>query len=84
MLSLPADALPSEAADIQGIASMEACFGGMLFTLATGWLVDHFSYRPVFYAAGVMPLVCAALLWTLVPRVDRISLGRVTKSVSSG
>jgi ACS family hexuronate transporter-like MFS transporter len=38
----------------------------MLFTLITGWVVDHYSYTPVFIGFGLMPLVCALVLWTLL------------------
>jgi ACS family hexuronate transporter-like MFS transporter len=33
--------------------------------LITGWVVDHYSYRPVFIGFGIMPLICALILWTL-------------------
>ena len=38
---------------------MGAGFGGMLFTLITGWVVDHYSYTPVFIGFGILPLICA-------------------------
>jgi ACS family hexuronate transporter-like MFS transporter len=38
----------------------------MLFTLITGWVVDHYSYTPVFIGFGLMPLICALVLWTLL------------------
>jgi ACS family hexuronate transporter-like MFS transporter len=44
---------------------MGSGFGGMLFTLITGWVVDRYSYTPVFIGFGIMPLVCALILWTL-------------------
>jgi ACS family hexuronate transporter-like MFS transporter len=66
MLAMPADVLPSAAvASVYGIASMGSGFGGMVFSLATGWAVDRFSYVPVFTGFGLMPLVCVAILWTL-------------------
>ena len=66
MLAMPADVLPSSAvASAFGIASMGAGFGGMVFSLATGWAIDRFSYVPVFAGFGLMPLVCVAILWTL-------------------
>ncbi len=74
ILTLPSDVFPRKAVStVYGIASMGAGFGGMLFTETTGRVVDHFSYRPIFFAAGVMPLVCATLLWTLVGRIRPIS-----------
>ena len=67
MLAMPADVFPKDAvASVYGFASMGSGFGGMLFTLITGWAVDHYSYTPVFIGFGLLPLVCAAILWMLV------------------
>jgi len=66
MLAMPGDVFPKSAvASVYGLASMGSGFGGMLFTLLTGWAVDHYSYTPVFIGFGAMPLVCALVLWTL-------------------
>ncbi|MEO6803287.1 MAG: MFS transporter, partial [Granulicella sp.] len=71
VLALPRDAFPKNAvASIWGLASMGSGFGGMVFSLATGWLVDHYSFRPVFMLFGTLPIIAAALVWTL-PRVAR-------------
>jgi len=64
MLSFPADCFPKGVVgSVYGIASMGSGFGGMLFTLLTGWMVDTWSYRPVFIMFGIVPLVCASILW---------------------
>jgi len=64
MLAMPSDVFPTSAvASVYGLASMGSGFGGMLFTLMTGWVVDHYSYIPVFFGFGVMPLACALILW---------------------
>jgi MFS transporter, ACS family, hexuronate transporter len=66
MLALPADVFPKESVgSVYGLASMGSGFGGMIFTLITGWLVDHYSYTPVFIGFGLIPLICATILWTL-------------------
>jgi ACS family hexuronate transporter-like MFS transporter len=66
MLAMPADVFPGNAVgSIWGLASMGAGFGGMLFSLITGWVVDHYSYTPVFIGFGLLPLVCAIIVWTL-------------------
>jgi ACS family hexuronate transporter-like MFS transporter len=71
VLALPRDVFPKNAvASIWGLASMGSGFGGMVFSLATGWLVDHYSFRPVFMLFGTLPVIAAALVWTL-PRVAR-------------
>jgi ACS family hexuronate transporter-like MFS transporter len=69
MLALPADVYPKNTlASIWGLASMGSGFGGMLFTLVTGWAVARFSYTPVFIGFGLIPLVSAAiLLFVTVP-----------------
>ncbi|MBC7368908.1 MAG: MFS transporter [Undibacterium sp.] len=67
MLAMPADVFPGNAvASVYGLASMGSGFGGMLFTLITGWVVDHFSYTPVFFGFGVMPLICVLILWVFL------------------
>jgi ACS family hexuronate transporter-like MFS transporter len=64
---LPADVFPKNAvASVWGLASMGAGFGGMIFTLLTGWVVDHFSFTPVFIGFGLIPLISAGILWTLM------------------
>jgi hypothetical protein len=39
-----------------------AALGGMLFMLITGVVVDHYSYVPIFLAAGLMPLMAAGFV----------------------
>ena len=63
LLALPADHFPKNSlGSIWGLASMGSGFGGMLFSLATGWLVSRFSYTPVFIGFGLLPLVASAIL----------------------
>ncbi len=65
-LAFTADAFPKESvASVWGFASMGAGFGGMLFTLIAGWVIQHFSYTPVFIGFGIIPLICSTILWTL-------------------
>jgi ACS family hexuronate transporter-like MFS transporter len=67
MLALPADVFPGNAvASVFGLASMGAGFGGMVFALLTGWVVDHFSFTPVFIGFGLIPLISAGILWTMM------------------
>lgn len=81
MLAMPADVLPSSAvASAFGIASMGAGFGGMVFSLATGWVIDRVSYVPVFAGFGLMPLLCVLILWTLAGQSAR---ARTTAQLTS-
>ncbi|MGB9606662.1 MAG: MFS transporter, partial [Bryobacteraceae bacterium] len=49
-------------ASVSGLSGTGAATGGMAFTLLTGYVVDRFSYVPVFAAAGLMPLASFALV----------------------
>jgi ACS family hexuronate transporter-like MFS transporter len=72
MLSLPGDVFPTHAvASVYGLASMGSGFGGMVFTLITGWAVDKYSFTPVFFGFGLLPLICALILWTLAGPLRR-------------
>ena len=63
VLTIPADLVPQGViASVSGISGTGAAMGGMAFMLAIGFVVDHFSYVPVFVAAGVMPVAAAACL----------------------
>jgi MFS transporter, ACS family, hexuronate transporter len=65
-LAFTADAFRKESvASVWGLASMGAGFGGMLFTLIAGGVIQHFSYTPVFIGFGFLPLICSTILWTL-------------------
>jgi MFS transporter, ACS family, hexuronate transporter len=70
-LAMPADRFPKNTVgSVWGIASMGAGFGGMVFSLLTGWVVDHYSYVPVFIGFGILPLISAAILWSLKDEVE--------------
>jgi ACS family hexuronate transporter-like MFS transporter len=74
MLAIPADVFPSSAVgSVYGIASMGSGLGGMVFGLLTGWVIDHYSYTPVFIGFGLMPLVCAGILWTILGPISTMS-----------
>lgn len=71
MLAMPADVFPAGAvASVYGLASMGSGFGGMVFALVTGWLVEQYSYVPVFWLFGLIPLICASILWVLMGRLE--------------
>ena len=75
MLAMPADVFPSEAcASVWGLASMGAGFGGMVFMLLTGWMIDRFSFLPVFVMFGLIPLICAGILWALLGPLEQVPL----------
>jgi ACS family hexuronate transporter-like MFS transporter len=76
MLAYPADVYPKNLlGSIWGLASMGSGFGGMIFALLTGLVIDRFSFLPVFIGFGLMPLVCAGIIWTLLGPISPLSSG---------
>jgi MFS family permease len=66
LLAIPGDGFPSTVvASIWGFASMGSGIGAMLFSLLTGWLVERYSFQPVFVVFGVLPVIAAWIVWTL-------------------
>ena len=47
----------------------------MIMMLATGWVVDHYSYLPVFLAAGLMPALGVVALFAFVRRIELLQFG---------
>jgi MFS transporter, ACS family, hexuronate transporter len=76
LLACPADVYPKNlVGSVWGLASMGSGFGGMVFALLTGLVVDHFSFVPAFIGFGLMPLLCAGILWALLGPVTPGSSG---------
>jgi MFS transporter, ACS family, aldohexuronate transporter len=71
LLAVPADLYPKNTVgSVWGLASTGAGFGGMIFSLLTGWMVDRWSFTPVFVLFGVIPIISALLIWRLPDRAD--------------
>ena len=56
----------NEVGTVAGMAGLCANFGVLLFTLAIGTFVATIGYSPFFIALGLLDLLAAAVLWTLV------------------
>ena len=56
----------NEVGTVAGMAGLCANFGVLLFTVAIGTFVATVGYDPFFIALGLLDLVAAAVLWTLV------------------
>src|SRR5262249_12588630 len=70
--ALPVDFFAgNEVATASGFTGMGGAIGGMLANLGTGWLVQHFSYTPVFLIAGLMHPLSAALVYGLLRGEDK-------------
>jgi ACS family hexuronate transporter-like MFS transporter len=66
--TLPTDLFRShEIGSATGFSGMGGAIGGMLANLGTGYVVLHFTYAPIFVAAGVMHPLSAYLVYKLLP-----------------
>jgi ACS family hexuronate transporter-like MFS transporter len=66
--ALPTDLFHGqEMGTASGFSGMGGAVGGILANLGTGWVVQHFSYAPVFLMAGLMHPLSAGLVYWLLP-----------------
>lgn len=56
----------NEVATAAGMAGLAGNLGVLVFSLSLGQMVDRVGYEPFFILLGVLDLVGAAILWTLV------------------
>ncbi|MEI9973189.1 MAG: hypothetical protein WDO73_14770 [Ignavibacteriota bacterium] len=65
--ALPTDICrPSEIGTVMGISGMGGTVGGILANFGTAWVVQHFTYAPIFAMAGLMhPLGVGIVYWLL-------------------
>ena len=61
--TLVSDIFPNQVvASVSGLAGTGAGVGAMIFTLGTGWVVDHFGYTPILILSGLLiPAATVAL-----------------------
>jgi len=70
LLTLPADIFPSEVvASVSGLSGFGAGAGGVLSQMLVGWLLDRFSYKPVFALMGSMNPISFLVLMALIPAI---------------
>jgi ACS family hexuronate transporter-like MFS transporter len=55
---------------VNGIAGFGDSLSTFLATLLTGIVVEHYSYTPVFIAAGCLPLLAMASVFLVLKRVE--------------
>ncbi|WP_281718844.1 MFS transporter [Pandoraea apista] len=67
VISMSADLFPKrEVATVTGLVGFVAGLGNLGFTLIIGWLVSRVGFTPFFIVLGVLDLVGATILWTVV------------------
>lgn len=74
--TLPADLFPAKVVgSVEGLLGSAGSFGGMLFGLLVGWLVEHHGYGPAFLIAGVLHPLAFLLILATVRRIGSLHTG---------
>jgi MFS transporter, ACS family, hexuronate transporter len=71
--TIPSDCFPKQdVGSVFGIGGTAAGIASMAFTLLVGYIVDRFSYTPVFIMVGIMGPLAAILFLSIMRRIDRV------------
>ena len=72
VLTLPSDCFPrQDVGSVAGIGGMSAGIASIMFTLLVGWIVDNFSYQPVYVLVGLMGPLGLGLFLVIMKRIER-------------
>jgi ACS family hexuronate transporter-like MFS transporter len=67
LLTLPTDMFPaSRVGTATGLTGMGGAIGGMLANLGTGYIVQRYSYSPIFFTAGLMHPLALTIVYNLL------------------
>jgi ACS family hexuronate transporter-like MFS transporter len=74
LFTIPSDLFPKKAvASVVGIGGTAGSLGGVLFSIATGWILQAtHSYTLLFSLAAGAYLMALLLLFLIVPKLTRI------------
>ena len=73
VLTIPSDCFPKQdVGSVAGIGGTAAGIASIGFTLLVGWIVDNFSYTPVYLIVGAMGPVGATLFFLIIRRIERV------------
>jgi len=74
--TIPSDVFPGEAvASVAGLGGVGAGLGAILFTMTTGYVVDHYSYVPIRVSAALLQILGTAILFTVGGRIRGVHEG---------
>jgi ACS family hexuronate transporter-like MFS transporter len=59
---------------VTGLTGVGNGASSMILNFATGFVVDRFSYVPVFAMAGLLPALGMAVLFLLAGRIERVKI----------
>ena len=72
--TIPSDVFPRHAvASVAGLGGVGAGLGAIVFTMTTGYVVDHFSYTPILLTAAGLPILGTVILFSVGGRIRTVS-----------
>jgi MFS transporter, ACS family, hexuronate transporter len=73
VLTIPSDCFPrQDVGSVAGIGGTAAGIASICFTLLVGWIVDNFSYTPVYLIVGAMGPTGALAFFAIMRRIERV------------
>lgn len=79
--TLPSDFFSDRAVgSVAGLGGTGAGLGAMIFTLTTGWVVQHFSYVPILVAAGLLAPLGTIVLFVLAGPIRPVAIRELDHS----
>jgi ACS family hexuronate transporter-like MFS transporter len=74
--TMPADLFPGhEVGTVAGFSGMGGAIGGLFANLGTGYIVQKFSYAPIFLVAGLMHPMSMIIVYRMLPDSRFLSSG---------
>lgn len=73
LFALPADLFPAiRVGTVWGLFGAAGSFGAAAFSLAAGWISQHYAYEPIFWAVAITQLLSAVVISWLLPEIRRL------------
>jgi len=83
--TIPSDVFPAGAvASVAGLGGVGAGVGAIVFTMTTGYVVDHYSYTPILLTAAVLPVIGTAVLFIVGGRMAAGTTGTTGTTGTAG
>ncbi len=71
--AIPSDCFPKQdVGSVFGIGGTAAGIASMIFTILAGYVVDHWSYTPLFIMVGIMGPLAALLFFRIMGPIERV------------
>jgi ACS family hexuronate transporter-like MFS transporter len=75
VITLPSDCFPrQDVGSVAGIGGTAAGVASIMFTLLVGWIVDHFSYTPVYLIVGCMAPLGALAFLAIMRKIEPVAV----------